>query len=260
MSRRGRRSLRASQLPTPSPRSATRPKARRSAAREHTLSDVPHRLELLFRSLARRLARGSAPRRPSSCRSRVALSRARARIRLSRGTRPVRPGVSPPHCASAQAVSGFSPSTVLALSRRHRERRARQARSPRLAAARTGRSRGSVVSSSLRHRERRRGDPGRHRPMSATHDSFIKTGTLRPGTLRSVFPHLAVARASRRPSQSRRARPRHGCIVLTRSVFARTEDASSPAGSPAERDSRVHRRRPAAHALTRTSSGLPPMV
>lgn len=81
------------------------------------------------------------------------------------------------------------------------------------------------------------GDPGRHRPMSATHDSVFKTGTLRPGTLHSVFPHLAVARASRRSSQPRRSRLHHEGVLFPRSVSARTEHASSPAGSPAERDS-----------------------
>jgi hypothetical protein len=42
--------------------------------------------------------------------------------------------------------------------------------------------------------------------MSATHDSVFKTGTLCPGTLRFVFPHVTVAHASRRSSQPRRSR------------------------------------------------------
>jgi hypothetical protein len=114
----------------------------------------------------------------------------------------------------------------------------------RLAASRTRRSRGSRHGHPYAMGTADGRDPGRHRPMSATHDSVFKTGTLRPGTLHSVFPHLAVAHASRRSSQPRRSRPRHGGIVLPRSVSARTEHASSPAGSPAERDLRVHRRRP----------------
>lgn len=84
------------------------------------------------------------------------------------------------------------------------------------------------------------GDPGRHRPMSATHDSVIKTGTLRPGTLHSVFPHLAVARAftalqpasafadasrgSVRPSQ--RFRAYRACFV-TRGIPGRTRLVAS---------------------------------
>lgn len=65
----------------------------------------------------------------------------------------------------------------------------------RLTAARTRRSRGSRTRASFAMGTANAEDPGRHRPMSATHDSVIKTGTLRPGTLHSVFPHLAVARA-----------------------------------------------------------------
>jgi len=80
-------------------------------------------------------------------------------------------------------------------------------------------------------------DPGRHRPMSATHDSVFKTGnpssrhtplgvpTPRGGSrFTALEPASAFAAAS------------HGGIVLPRSVSARTENASSPAGSPAERD------------------------
>lgn len=107
----------------------------------------------------------------------------------------------------------------------------------RLTAARTRRSRGSRSRASFAMGTANAGDPGRHRPMSATHDSVFKTGTLRPGTLHSVFPHLAVARASRRFSQPRRSRLHHEGVLFPRSVCARTEHASSPAGSPAERDS-----------------------
>jgi hypothetical protein len=80
--------------------------------------------------------------------------------------------------------------------------------------------------------------------MSATHDSVIKTGTHRPGTLRFVFPHVAVARASRRFSQPRRARPRY------------TGALSSPAAS-----SRVPRMlrhpRVSRQNATRASTGAP---
>lgn len=73
--------------------------------------------------------------------------------------------------------------------------------------------------------------------------SFSRRAPVRPGTLRSVFPHLAVASRFTALSASLgvRGRVTRDCSSH-RSVSARTEDASSPAGFPAERDSRVHRR------------------
>jgi len=110
----------------------------------------------------------------------------------------------------------------------------------RLTAARTRRSRGSRSRASFAMGTANAEDPGRHRPMSATHDSVIKTGTLRPGTLHSVFPHLAVARAftalqpasafadasrgSVRPSQ--RFRAYRACFV-TRGIPGRTRLVAS---------------------------------
>lgn len=176
------------------------------------------------------------PRRPSSFRSRIALSRARAAPLFRGSLALILPVV---RFLDVPWRVGFG---LIALDharprRGHLGGGARQARSRRLTASRTVRSRGARLGHSSTMGTANGSDPGRHRPMSATHDSVFKTGILRPGTLHSVFPHLAVAHASRRSSQPRRSRLLHEGIVHPRSVAARTEHASSPAGSPAERDS-----------------------
>jgi hypothetical protein len=80
-------------------------------------------------------------------------------------------------------------------------------------------------------------DPGRHRPMSATHDSVFKTSnpSSRHTPLGVPTPRGGSRFTASEPA-SAFAAASHGGIVLPRSVSARTENASSPAGSPAERD------------------------
>lgn len=163
--------------------------------------------------------------------------RARASRLFRSSSALVRPGVSLPRCAMARRGSGLGPGPRSPSPRCHSMEGRGKLDPLRLTAARTRRSRGSRSRASFAMGTANAEDPGRHRPMSATHDSVIKTGTLRPGTLHSVFPHLAVARASRRYSQPRRSRMHHEGVFVPRSVSARTEHASSPAGSPAERDS-----------------------
>lgn len=235
-----------------------------SARREHVLSDMalsdlPHRRgHLPPRTRPKASPRAPVPRRPSSSRSRIALCvlerLASFEARRSRTTRcfasSMRLGAS---------GSGLGPRPRSPSHRCHSMERRGKLDPLRLTAARTRRSRGSRTRASFAMGTANVGDPGRHRPMSATHDSVIKTGTHRPGTLHSVFPHLAVARASRRYRQPRRSRLHHEGVFVPRSVSARTEHASSPAGSPAERDSSRPPASPA--ALPRkacSSTGQPP--
>lgn len=149
----------------------------------------------------------------------------------------VRPGVSLPRCASrhpsvqASRLRPRSPSfdvtTYEGLGKLDRFR---------LATVRTHRSHGSRLGHPTTMGAVDGSDPGRHRPISATHDSVIKTGTRCPGTLHNTFPRDVMARASRRYSQPRRSRSHLEGIVLLRCVSARTENASSPADSPTEHD------------------------
>lgn len=232
-----------------------------SANRGHVLSDTPHRRGHLL------------PRLPESMRR---LQCPDARHRLDPALRSASSSVSPlsklvrsrtTRCfASSMRLgasgSGLGPGPRSPSPRCHSMEGRGKLDPLRLTAARTRRSRGSRSRASFAMGTANAEDPGRHRPMSATHDSVIKTGTLRPGTLHSVFPHLAVARASRRYSQPRRSRMHHEGVFVPRSVSARTEHASSPAGSPAERDSSRPPASPA--ALARRSvfehRGSPPMV
>lgn len=238
-----------------------RPEGLCSANRGHVLSDTPHRRGHLL------------PRLPESMRR---LQCPDARHRLDPALRSASSSVSPlsklvrsrtTRCfASSMRLgasgSGLGPRPRSPSPRCHSMEGRGKLDPLRLTAARTRRSRGSRSRASFAMGTANAEDPGRHRPMSATHDSVIKTGTLRPGTLHSVFPHLAVARASRRYSQPRRSRMHHEGVFVPRSVSARTEHASSPAGSPAERDSSRPPASPA--ALARRSvfehRGSPPMV
>jgi hypothetical protein len=114
---------------------------------------------------------------------------------------------------------------------------ARQARSRRLTASRTVRSRGCRLGQSSAMGTANGSDPGRHRPMSAPHDSVFKTGnpSSRHTPLGVPTPRGGSRFTASEPA-SAFAAASHGGIVLPRSVSARTENASSPAGSPAERD------------------------
>lgn len=179
------------------------------------------------------------PRRPSSSRSRIALCELERLASFE-----ARPLSYDPvfRFLDAPWRVGFGPRpwTALALARCHSMEGRGKLDPLRLTAARTRRSRGSRSRASFTMGTANAEDPGRHRPMSATHDSVIKTGTLRPGTLHSVFPHLAVARAftalqpasafadasrgSVRPSQ--RFRAYRACFV-TRGIPGRTRLVAS---------------------------------
>lgn len=235
---------RSSRHPLPAPRRVRRPA--RSAARGHVLSDVPHRLgRARFRqpegSRAFRVQTPvivPIPRCAYRELERLPSLEVHARSRTTRWLTSRTPR------SRGAPGSGSSPSTMLALTRRQLESGARQARSPHLTVARTRRSRGSRLRALVRPLgSADGGDPGRHRPMSATHDFVFKTGThsSRHTPLGVPAPRggLALHGALGQP---RRSRPRHEGLFVPRSVSARTEDASSPAGFPAERDSRVHRR------------------
>ena len=172
----------------------------------------------------------------------------------------VRPGVSLPRCASrhpsvqASRLRPRSPSfdvtTYEGLGKLDRFR---------LATVRTHRSHGSRLGHPTTMGAVDGSDPGRHRPISATHDSVIKTGTRCPGTLHNTFPRDVMARASRRYSQPRRSRSHLEGIVLLRCVSARTENASSPADSPTEHDNVASTGVARAHsAQARSSTGHPP--
>jgi hypothetical protein len=266
LSRLGRRSPLAQRLPTPSPRSARPPRRTWLARRlEAVLSRAPLTVEdtlfpLALRPIFRSTgARGDlAPRRPSSCRSRVALLASSSGTPLEMFSALARPGFRLRQRSRARFelfALGLArpPSTLL-------EAGARQARSPHLTVARTRRSHGYVSQLSSAHWDRRTAVTpvvidqcqlptilfSRRAPCVPAHSASCSR-TSRWLTLHGVRASLGV-----------RGCMFHGCMFLTRSVSARTENASSPAGSPAERDSRVHRRRPRPSHTRCGSSGLPP--
>jgi len=114
-------------------------------------------------------------------------------------------------------------------------------------------------------------DPGRHRPMSATHD-FV----FREGALVSVHSASRIPYASQRltvhavSSPPRRSGMPCASVFFSRRIILRTGHASSPHGSPAERSLQTAKallrdiastgvaRGPNAVALE--SSGYPPMA
>lgn len=187
------------------------PKDPCSATRGHALSDTPHRQEhLLSRSPPRLL---EAAHELSNVQTPVIVSISRcalassSRLPSSRRLTPALHTIrcfasSPRHHASARFE--LSPSTLLALARCHVVRGARQARSLHLTVTRMGRSHGSHLSGTHLHFGKADGsDPGRHRPMSAAHDSIFKTGTRCPGSLRFAFPARRGGSRFTTPSQSR---------------------------------------------------------
>lgn len=100
-------------------------------------------------------------------------------------------------------------------------RRARQARSLRLTAVRARRFERFALRTPLTNGRVSGSDPGRFRPMSATHDSVFKMGTRSPGTLLCAFPRASVARGITPLSQPRRARPLCGRRCLPSAACSR---------------------------------------
>jgi hypothetical protein len=214
-------------------------------------------------SPARRLASVSRPDARHRADPAVRLPRARA-APLSRGSCALSYD-SVAHLPDARSRgtsgSGSSPSTVLALTRRQLESGARQARSPHLTVARTRRSRGSRLRALVRPLgSADGGDPGRHRPMSATHDFVFKTGThsSRHTPLGVPAPRggLALHGALGQP---RRSRPRHEGLFVPSQRLRAYRGCFVARGFPG----RTRLARPPAlprcpHACEH--SGLPPMV
>lgn len=276
----------------PSPVSFRRPEGpRRSTCSSHALSGIPNRRERSSPSLARRLVRlpsaltpviVSIPRSafPASSSSSLAVPEgcgASALPEVSLFRAPPVLSYDPVSlydtrfhfCFHAHAAS-FSLAAKLSSVPCHTSRRAWRARSP-FASRRSERAaRTAHVSNIHPAGMRSGGDPGRHRPMSATHDSFFKRRE----------PVVSVHSASRIPTRRSGSRytplssqPRWTClpvasVVLSRRFDMRSGYASSPNGSPAERslwtteallhDDCVHRRSPLASRRSTKALGVPP--
>lgn len=147
---------------------------------------------------------------------------------------------------SAPLGSGFSPSTALALVRCHHVRGARQARP---LSSRDGPDAPFARLSS--RTSDHHGSGGRQRSRSSSTDisnprfCYQDGHPVVPAHSTPCFPHVVMARASRRYSQPRRGRPHHERLFTSRSVSARTEHASSPAWVPDRaRLGRVHQNTP----------------
>jgi hypothetical protein len=125
---------------------------------------------------------------------------------------------------------GLSPSALLALVRRHVSRRARLARSLRLATALTRRSHGSRLGHPPAGK--RNGQRPRSSSTNVSNPRFnvFKMGTHCPGTLRSVFPARHDGSQFTPLSQSRCPRPLHLGILPPGSFDSCPEHASSPTG------------------------------
>jgi hypothetical protein len=146
-------------------------------------------------------------------------------------------------------------------------RRVRQARSLRLTAVRTRRFERFASRTPLTNGKVSSSDPGRSRPMSATHDSVFKMGTPWPGTLLCAFPGASVARGSTPLSQSRRVRAlcvRHCPPPLrVRTYRACSVARGFPGRTRTDRNPRWLRPPAFPASLARRSgleSGFPPMV
>jgi len=248
------RSSRHSRL-TPHPH----PKALLLGSVEGMPSRTPRTVEDTFSLAHPKAHEGPVPRRPSSFSISHCALASSSRSPLSRRLLSYDPVVR------FRGAFGASGSGLPALdhARPHRGQLgggARQARSHRLATSRTRRSRGSRLGHPFAMGTADGSDPGRHRPMSATHDSVFKTGN--PSSRHTPLG-VPTPRGGSRFTASEPA-----------SAFAAavTGALSSPAAFPRvprmlrhPRDPRqnatcrVHQRRPRpSRAKARSSSGQPP--
>lgn len=232
------------QLPTASPRSAwPHPKVSpRSASRGHALSDTPHRRGHAL-SIARR-------RWGSRIQTPVIVPISRCALASSSGASSPKRGplsYDPVFASGARLAPGSSSSlsTSLALPRRRSRKGRGRLGHAHLTVARPRRSHGSrfraLVHPLLGLADG--GDPGRHRPMSATHDSVFKTGT-------QSSRHTPLRDPSRRGGSRFTA-------FEPASAFAAayTGACSSPAASPRVPRMLRHPRVPRQNA-TRASTGV----
>jgi len=205
LSRLGRRSLLASQLPTLSPHSASTPEgASARLGRGHALSDTPHRRGHLP-SRSPEGSRGSSAQTPVIVSISHCALASSSRSPLSRRLLSYDPVVRFRGACGASG-SGLRPSTMLALVEVNSGEG--HGKLDHIVSRRPGRAARAALVSGIRSPWERRTVviPVVIDRCQQPTILFSRPATLRPGTLHSVFPHLAVARASRRPSQPRRSR------------------------------------------------------
>jgi hypothetical protein len=258
-SRLGRRSLLASQLPTLSPHSASTPEgASARLGRGHALSDTPHRRgHLPSRSPGG--SRGSSAQTPVIVSISHCALASSSRSPLSRRLLSYDPVVRFRGACGASG-SGLRPSTMLALVEVNSAEG--HGKLDHIASRRPGRTARAALVSGIRSPWERRTVviPVVIDRCQQPTILFSRPATLRPGTLHSVFPHLAVARASRRPSQPRRSRLQVTGALSSPAAFPRVPRMLRHPRDPRQNATcRVHQRRPRpSRAKARSSSGQPP--